>query len=65
MAKKKTITEIEKLDSFKKRSGWSYQKISNHMKIHPQTIYNWLNGKHAPSDIAMDRLRKFLRVYAY
>jgi len=57
--------DIEKLRSFKERSGWSYGKISKHMKIHSQTIYGWLSGKHAVSDIALDRLRKFLRVYAY
>jgi len=57
--------DIEKLRSFKKRSGWSYKKISKHMKIHPQTIYGWLGGKHDVSNIALDRLRKFLRVWAY
>jgi len=56
---------IEKLRSFKERSGWSYKKLSEHMKIHSQTIYGWLAGKHDISDIALDRLRTFLRVYAY
>lgn len=57
--------DIEKLRSFKERSGWSYKKIGSHMKIHPQTLYGWLSGQHKPSDIAKDRLRNFLRVYAY
>lgn len=57
--------DIEKLRSFKERSGWSYKKISKHMKIHPMTIYGWLSGKHSISDIAVDRLRRFLATYAY
>lgn len=57
--------DIEKLRSFKERSGWSYKQISKQMGIHPQTIYNWISGKHAISDIAADRLRTFLKVYAY
>lgn len=67
MAKKtkSDIPELEELRSFKDRSSWSYQKISNHMGIHSQTIYFWLTGKYRPSDLALDKLRTFLRVYAY
>lgn len=63
--KKRDIPEIKKLKSFKKRSGWSYQKISVHMGIHSQTIYFWLAGKYQPSDLALEKLRAFLRSYAF
>ena len=63
--KKAEVPELEKLRSFKDRSGWSYQKISNHMGIHSQTIYFWLSGRYRPSSLAIDKLREFLRVYAY
>ena len=63
--KKDSVPEIEKLRSFKERSGWSYQKISNHMGIHAQTIYFWLAGKYRPSSLALEKVRRFLDVYAY
>lgn len=60
-----TIPEIEKLAKFKERSGWSYNKISVHMGIHSQTIYFWLKGRYNPSDLALEKVKEFLRVYAY
>lgn len=63
--KKPDIPELEELRSFKDRSGWSYQKISSHMGIHSQTIYFWLVGKYRPSSLAIDKLKTFLRIYAY
>lgn len=66
MAKKDdSIPEVKKLKNFKKRSGWSYQKISNHMGIHSQTIYFWLTGKFKPSDLAKDKIKQFLNNYDY
>ena len=65
MAKKKEIIEVEKLRSFKERSGWSYRKIGSHMAIHQQTIYFWLSGKHVPSQMAVERISRFLSTYAY
>lgn len=63
--KKASIPEVEKLRSFKERSGWSYQKISIHMKINAQTIYYWLAGTYKPSSLALEKLQRFLEVYAY
>jgi len=66
MAKKDdSIPEVKKLKNFKKRSGWSYQKISTHMGIHSQTIYFWLTGKFKPSDLAKDKIKQFLNNYDY
>jgi len=62
---KPDIPELEELRSFKQRSSWSYQKISTHMGIHSQTIYFWLSGKYKPSSMAREKIREFLRVYAY
>jgi len=63
--KKSQISEVEELRSFKDRSNWSYNKISAHMGIHSQTIYFWLAGKYKPSSLALEKIRKFLDVYAY
>lgn len=62
---KPDIPELEELRSFKDRSSWSYQKISVHMGIHSQTIYFWLTGKYRPSSLALDKIKEFLRIYAY
>jgi len=59
------IPEIEELRKLKQRSGWSYQKISTHMGIHQQTIYFWLAGKYKPSSLALEKIKRFLAVYAY
>jgi len=59
------IPEIEKLRSFKQRSSWTYEKISKHMGIHQQTIYFWFNGRFKPSSMALEKIRRFLDVYAY
>lgn len=63
--KESSISEVKKLKSFKKRSGWSYQKISSHMGIHSQTIYFWLTGKFKPSGLAKEKIRQFLNDYDY
>ena len=61
----KKVFEVEALRGFKNRSGWSYPKMAKHLKVHPQTIYNWLAGKHAASPMGIERIKKFLKVYAY
>jgi DNA-binding transcriptional regulator YiaG len=52
--------EIKKLKEFKKKSGWSNQRIAEAMGIHSQTIQNWLSGKYQPSPLAKRLLRAFL-----
>jgi len=62
---KPLVPEIVKLKEFKKKSGWSYNKMSVHMGIHSQTIYFWLNDKYSPSAPALEKIRTFLGIYAY
>jgi len=57
------IPELERLKEFKKRSGWSYEKIGRRMGIHPQTVVFWLTRKHKPGKLAQDVLRRFLNEY--
>jgi len=52
---------IEFLREFKKSSGWSYHKLSNHLGVHYQTVFAWLSGKSNPSLMALEKIRKFLR----
>ena len=57
--------ELEELKEFKKRSGWSYEKIGTRMGVHPQTIVFWITGKHKPSKLARKSIRTFLDEYSY
>ena len=64
MIKKETeIPELEELRTFKKKSGWSYEKIGKRMGIHPQTVVFWLTNKHKPGKLATAVLCKFLKEY--
>jgi len=61
MAEKKTNTnELEQLRQFKKKSRWSYEKIGERVGVHPQTIVFWITGKHSPSKMAKEKIRRFL-----
>lgn len=61
----KEIPEIEELKKFKKRSGWSYHKISTLMGVHSQTIVYWIKGKYNPSIEARGKIRRFLDDFSY
>lgn len=59
--KMKEINEVNLLKKFKKESGWSYRKLSNHIGVHDQTIFGWFSGRCNPSFLALEKLQKFLR----
>jgi len=63
--KEEKINAVKKLKSFKKRSGWSYQKISVHMDVHAGAVYFWLVGKYLPSKMALEKINKFLIDFDY
>ena len=52
---------IGRLKKFKEKSGLSVWKLSNSLGIHPQTIYNWFEGRYKPSPLAIEKIQKFLR----
>lgn len=54
------IKEIEDLREFKKRSGWSDDKISAKLGVSAQSIRNWLKGRNTPSELAKKAIREFL-----
>ena len=57
--------EIEKLRKFKEKSGWSYLKVANLMGVAIQSVINWLKGTYEPSNMAREKIRKFLAEYSY
>jgi len=52
---------LEKLEEFKKNSGWSYLQLAVAMGIHYQTINNWFVKKSKPSPMALEKIQKFLK----
>lgn len=65
MQEEKQNPELDQLREFKKRSGWSYPKISELMGVHEQTIVYWLTGKFKPSSMAKEKIRVFLKTYFF
>jgi len=63
MQKEKEIPELKQPKEFKKKSGWTYPKISELMGVHAQTIVFWLIGKYKPSLMAREKIRAFLDTY--
>jgi len=63
--KETQIPELEDLKKFKKKSGWTYQRISNLMGVHSQTVVFWITGTYKPSKMAREKIRKFLDEYSY
>jgi len=57
----KEKNDLDRLKDFKKSSGWSYHKLSNHIGVHYQTVISWFLGSRSPSLLASEKLRKFLR----
>ena len=57
--------EVEKLKKFKETSGWSYLKIANLMGVSVQSGINWIKGIYEPSNMAKEKIRKFLAEYSY
>ncbi|MBA7611596.1 hypothetical protein ES703_18824 [subsurface metagenome] len=58
------MNELERLREFKRNSEWSYRKLASMMEnIHLQSIYNWLTNKHVPSQLAIEKIGRFLEVY--
>ena len=56
----KEKNEVARLKKFKKESGWSYLVLSNHLKIHYQTLFSWFSGECNPSPRMTKRIQKFL-----
>lgn len=61
----KTAKEISDLKEFKKRSGWSYEKIAGHIGVHSQTLMNWTRGDYKPSPMAKEKIIKFLGEFSF
>ena len=57
--------EVEKLKKFKEKSGWSFLKIANLMGVSVQSGINWIKGIYEPSNMAKEKIRKFLAEYSY
>ncbi|MBA7621299.1 hypothetical protein ES703_28658 [subsurface metagenome] len=57
--------QVERLKEFKKNSGWTFQKISNLIGVHSQSLINWFSGYSKPSRHVSPLVEKFLKKYSY
>ena len=55
------MKEIEKLKKILKEENISIEKAARQIGVSFQTAFNWLNGKHRPSELALTQLRKFIK----
>ncbi|MCK4784534.1 MAG: hypothetical protein KAV87_12345 [Desulfobacteraceae bacterium] len=55
------MEEIKKLIIILKKEDISLEKASREMGISFQTIWNWIEAKHIPSELALVQLRKFIK----
>jgi hypothetical protein len=53
--------ELGLLRKLKKRSGWSYDRISKEIGIHHQTVQGWFTGKNNPGQLSRKAIREFLK----
>lgn len=56
----KEIDHVEMLREFKKKSGWSYEKIARGLGVHSQTVQAWFSEKYRPSPLAKEKIDRFL-----
>jgi len=61
--KEKETPELYELWEFKKRSGWTHDKIANYMGVNMQSIVNWVTGAFKPSSRSCVKIKKFLDNY--
>jgi len=56
---------VNELKEFKKKSGWSYQKLATLIGVNTQSVINWVMGKAEPSAMAREKIQRFLNDYSY
>jgi DNA-binding XRE family transcriptional regulator len=51
---------IKELMRFKKRAGWSQDRLAKEIGVHNQTVGGWLRGLYKPSLLALPLIEAFL-----
>ena len=51
---------IKELVRFKKRAGWSQDRLAKELGVHNQTVGGWLRGIYKPSLLALPLIEAFL-----
>ena len=55
------MEEIKQLIIILKTKDISLEKAAREIKVSFQTIWNWIEAKHDPSELALIQLRKFIK----
>ena len=51
---------VKELVRFKKRAGWSQDRLAKEIGVHDQTVGGWLRGLYRPSLLALPLIEAFL-----
>ncbi len=57
------MEEIKKLKIILKKYDISLERTAREIGVSFQTVWNWIQEKHIPSQLALARLRKFIKKY--
>jgi len=52
---------VKELVRFKKRAGWSQDRLAKEIGVHDQTVGGWLRGLYRPSLLALPLIEAFLK----
>lgn len=55
------MEEIKQLIIIIKTQDISLEKAAREIKVSFQTLWNWIQAKHEPSELALIQLRKFIK----
>lgn len=55
MDHKKLINKLKKINKTK-----SYERIGREMNVSGQTVYRWIKGENKPSNLAIEKIEKFV-----
>lgn len=55
------MEEIKQLIIILKTQNISLEKAARKIGVSFQTLWNWINAKHEPSELALKQLKKFIK----
>jgi len=55
------MEEIKKLIIILNKENISFEKAAREIGVSFQTVWNWTEAKHIPSELALIQLRKFIK----
>lgn len=57
------IDEVSELRRIKRERKLTYQELAEMLRVHQQSVINWILGNHKPSKMAKRVIRQFIVNY--